>query len=75
MFYCSALRQISLDEASGGVIDRGEGEITVSGPLNPPPENLDYDALYEDDQEEDMGSMETHGSVITHLLSQVSMIF
>ncbi|XP_026461869.1 oxysterol-binding protein-related protein 9 isoform X2 [Ctenocephalides felis] len=34
---------------------------------------LDYDALYEVDDEEDMGSMETHGSVVTHLLSQVKI--
>lgn len=30
-------------------------------------------ALYEDDEEPDMGSMESHGSVITHLLSQVKI--
>lgn len=33
---------------------------------------LDYDALYEDDNETDV-SMESHGSVITHLLSQVKI--
>lgn len=30
-------------------------------------------ALYEDDEETDMGSMESHGSVISHLLSQVKI--
>lgn len=30
-------------------------------------------ALYEDTEESDMGSMENHGSVITHLLSQVKI--
>lgn len=34
---------------------------------------MDYDSLYDDDSEEDMGSMENHGSVITHLLSQVKI--
>lgn len=33
---------------------------------------LDYDALYEDDDETDL-SMESHGSVVAHLLSQVKI--
>lgn len=32
----------------------------------------DYDALYEDDEEE-LGSLEGHGSVIAHLISQVKI--
>lgn len=36
------------------------------------PGNLDYDALYEDDDEPDV-EMESHGSVIRHLLSQVKI--
>ncbi|XP_063225170.1 oxysterol-binding protein-related protein 9 isoform X2 [Bacillus rossius redtenbacheri] len=35
--------------------------------------SLDYDALYEDDSENDLGSMESHGSVVSHLLSQVKI--
>ncbi|XP_045501724.1 oxysterol-binding protein-related protein 9 isoform X2 [Colias croceus] len=34
---------------------------------------IDYDALYEDDSDSDLGSMENHGSVVTHLLSQVKI--
>lgn len=34
--------------------------------------SLDYDAMYEDDTENDL-SMESHGSVVTHLLSQVKI--
>ncbi|XP_037035704.1 oxysterol-binding protein-related protein 9 isoform X3 [Bradysia coprophila] len=34
--------------------------------------SLDYDALYEDESESDL-SMESHGSVVTHLLSQVKI--
>ncbi|XP_072942354.1 oxysterol-binding protein-related protein 9 isoform X2 [Epargyreus clarus] len=34
---------------------------------------IDYDALYEDESDSDLGSMENHGSVITHLLSQVKI--
>ncbi|CAO1403299.1 unnamed protein product [Diamesa serratosioi] len=33
---------------------------------------LDYDALYEDESDNDL-SMESHGSVVTHLLSQVKI--
>ncbi|KAG6463326.1 hypothetical protein O3G_MSEX013808 [Manduca sexta] len=34
---------------------------------------IDYDALYEDESDSDLGSMENHGSVVTHLLSQVKI--
>ncbi|XP_063700660.1 oxysterol-binding protein-related protein 9 [Culicoides brevitarsis] len=34
---------------------------------------LDYDAIYEDDNDNDDISMESHGSVVTHLLSQVKI--
>ncbi|XP_011493953.1 PREDICTED: oxysterol-binding protein-related protein 9 [Ceratosolen solmsi marchali] len=35
--------------------------------------SIDYDALYEEESEEEMDSMESHGSVVTHLLSQVKI--
>ncbi|XP_017879257.1 oxysterol-binding protein-related protein 9 isoform X2 [Ceratina calcarata] len=35
--------------------------------------SLDYDALYEEESETEMDSMESHGSVVTHLLSQVKI--
>ncbi|XP_020710765.1 oxysterol-binding protein-related protein 9 isoform X2 [Athalia rosae] len=45
-------------------------------PLHPPPVkgdgSLDYDALYEEESEPE-DSMETHGSVVAHLLSQVKI--
>lgn len=31
----------------------------------------DYDALYNDTEESDVGNMQQHGSVLMHLLSQV----
>ncbi|XP_076276148.1 oxysterol-binding protein-related protein 9 isoform X4 [Lasioglossum baleicum] len=34
---------------------------------------VDYDALYEEESETEMDSMESHGSVVTHLLSQVKI--
>ncbi|XP_011150267.1 oxysterol-binding protein-related protein 9 [Harpegnathos saltator] len=35
--------------------------------------SVDYDALYEEESETEMDSMESHGSVVTHLLSQVKI--
>ncbi|CAG0902323.1 unnamed protein product, partial [Cyprideis torosa] len=35
--------------------------------------SVDDDALYEDGEEDDLGSMEQHGSVVMHLLSQVKI--
>ena len=35
---------------------------------------IDYDALYDEDlPEDDLGSVESHGSVLSHLLSQVKI--
>lgn len=50
------------EAASGG--QRGENLASRA---------IDYDALYEDLDEDDLGSMESHGSVVTHLLSQVKL--
>ena len=36
-------------------------------------EAKDYDACYEDDNEDELGSLEGHGSVISHLISQVKI--
>lgn len=33
--------------------------------------SIDWDALYDDEDEEDLGSLESQGSVIKHLLSQI----
>lgn len=45
-------------------------------PVSPlTPSEVDWDALYEEDEEEDEVDMKSHGSVITHLLSQVGTIF
>nr|CAD7398887.1 unnamed protein product [Timema poppensis] len=49
--------------------------IPAGRPLGPPvcPDgSLDYDALYEDESEDDC-SLESHGSVISHLVSQVKI--
>ncbi|XP_011155819.1 oxysterol-binding protein-related protein 9 [Solenopsis invicta] len=46
------------------------------GPPLPPIKgdgSLDYDALYEEESETEMDSMESHGSVVSHLLSQVKI--
>ena len=51
--------------------DAGHGgaEVQVT-PLTP--SETDWDALYEEEEEEDDVDMKSHGSVITHLLSQVT---
>uniref|UniRef100_A0A336LKT5 Oxysterol-binding protein n=1 Tax=Culicoides sonorensis TaxID=179676 RepID=A0A336LKT5_CULSO len=49
---------------------------TAGSQKNLPTKNdgtLDYDALYEDTDDSDDLSMESHGSVVTHLLSQVKI--
>ena len=48
---------------------RGGAEVQVT-PLTP--SETDWDALYEEEEEEDDVDMKSHGSVITHLLSQVT---
>lgn len=45
---------------------------SVSVGKSPPPDAFDYDAMYEDDEEE-LGSLEGQGSVISHLISQVKI--
>lgn len=49
----------------------------VSGTTAPPPVrddgSLDYDALYEDESDHELGGIENHGSVVSHLISQVKI--
>lgn len=54
----AAVRKMTLDAVSVG--------------KTPPVDSADYDAMYEDD-EDDLGSLEGHGSVISHLISQVTI--
>ncbi len=44
--------------------------VGTSSPLTP--SDIDWDLLYEEEEEESEVDMKSHGSVITHLLSQVS---
>ncbi len=47
-------------------------EAAVNSPLTPSTDdNVDYDALYDADDDMEDVDMKNHGSVITHLLSQV----
>jgi len=59
-------------QASTGVNNR-----RVSGAAAPPPVqdecSLDDDALYEDESDHDLGEIENHGSVVSHLISQVKI--
>lgn len=60
------------DQSSTSVKNR-----RVSGAAAPPPVrddgSLDDDALYEDESDHDLGEIENHGSVISHLISQVKI--
>ncbi|XP_021918104.1 oxysterol-binding protein-related protein 9 isoform X2 [Zootermopsis nevadensis] len=60
------------EQTSSGVNKR-----KVSGAPAPPPVrddgSLDYDALYEDESDLDLGGIENHGSVVSHLISQVKI--
>nr|CAG4640791.1 EOG090X04KD [Eulimnadia texana] len=47
--------------------------LSVEGEKTSGAAAVDYDELYEMDDENDFGSMESHGSVISHLLSQVKI--
>ncbi|CAG9563748.1 unnamed protein product [Danaus chrysippus] len=55
-----------------GAIDQEPTPAAVDLPRTRDGE-IDYDALYDDDSDSDLGSMENHGSVVTHLLSQVKI--
>lgn len=72
---------ISLKDAEDAN-DTTEDQVSINNEMVSPRDSLsspfrmdgsiDYDALYEDNAENDI-SMESHGSVVTHLLSQVKI--
>ncbi|XP_043502655.1 oxysterol-binding protein-related protein 9 isoform X1 [Polistes fuscatus] len=51
------------------------GDMRKQSPLPPVKGDgsVDYDALYEEESDTEVDSMESHGSVVTHLLSQVKI--
>jgi len=53
-------------------IDETESNKVASSRSSSYDNGIDYDALYEEEEEMDL-SMEAHGSMITHLLSQVKI--
>lgn len=64
------------DEISPTETKTVETPKIVPQKANPPIKNdgsIDYDALYEEPSEDEIDSMESHGSVVTHLLSQVKI--
>ncbi|XP_059476754.1 oxysterol-binding protein-related protein 9 isoform X2 [Neocloeon triangulifer] len=67
------------DAASSAAAASGSGVAVASeGGSRAPPlyksdGSLDYDALYEDDEEHDLVNMESNGSVVSHLISQVKI--
>ncbi|XP_065332761.1 oxysterol-binding protein-related protein 9 isoform X3 [Cloeon dipterum] len=65
--------------SGSGPVAANEGGGSRAPPLYKSDGSLDYDgkdsslALYEDDEEQDLVSMECNGSVVSHLLSQVKI--
>lgn len=57
--------------SGGSGIGSGSGVLANRNPLSPQ-ESIDYDALYEEEEDTSI-SMEAHGSMISHLLSQVKI--
>ncbi|GAB6026568.1 hypothetical protein CHUAL_012984 [Chamberlinius hualienensis] len=56
---------------SSSILTNPAPEVNDPSPVPSLKKTVDIDAIYEDDDEEDLGSVESHGSVISHLLSQV----
>ena len=48
------------------------GQLAVKDEKTNPNAYIDYDVMYESEEEE-LGSIENHGSVISHLISQVKI--
>ena len=66
--------QLSLDLNSSpleGTINAGSIVSPLTPQVDENDENIDYDKLYETEEDEGDLDMKSHGSVITHLLSQV----
>ncbi|XP_018574474.2 oxysterol-binding protein-related protein 9 [Anoplophora glabripennis] len=77
----SSLRSFENDAASAVPVASKSAPIVANnarqpsvrqGPRSTNAEDIDYDALYEDNDEDDI-ELESHGSVIRHLLSQVKI--
>ncbi|XP_047735857.1 oxysterol-binding protein-related protein 9 isoform X2 [Hyalella azteca] len=65
-------------ESSSSARDMKNSSVVSTPPLAaaPPASNaggVDYDALYDEDDEDDQVSMESHGFIIQHLISQVKI--
>ena len=62
---------MGVDIGESSTCNEGGPPSSPSTPTFHPDGSINYDALYEEGGEEDLGSLEGHGSVISHLLSQV----
>lgn len=65
----ASLRQVAAAGPSSS--SSSEATVAVSSVTPLTPSDIDWDSLYEDDAQEEDVDMKSHGSVITHLLSQV----
>ena len=67
----ASLKQVA---AAGPSSSSSEATVAVTSVTPLTPSDIDWDSLYEDDAQEEDVDMKSHGSVITHLLSQVGSL-
>ena len=67
----ASLKQVAAAGPSSSSSEAAVAVTSVSSLTPLTPSDIDWDSLYEDDAQEEDVDMKSHGSVITHLLSQV----
>ena len=67
----ASLKQVAAAGPSSSSSEATVAVTSVSSVTPLTPSDIDWDSLYEDDAQEEDVDMKSHGSVITHLLSQV----
>ena len=68
----ASLKQVAAAGPSSSSSEATVAVTSVSSVTPLTPSDIDWDSLYEDDAQEEDVDMKSHGSVITHLLSQVA---
>ena len=67
----ASLKQVAAAGPSSSSSEAAVAVTSVTSVTPLTPSDIDWDSLYEDDAQEEDVDMKSHGSVITHLLSQV----
>jgi oxysterol-binding protein-related protein 9/10/11 len=72
-FYYDAPEEANITYSANEVTDdSGSMSLNTNNNFTEDYSIVDYDCVYDDDEEE-LGSIESHGSVISHLISQVKI--